>query len=448
MLKVRLAASALFVAGAAIGYFVFASTAAPQTNFPFQFGLDLQGGTHLVYEADVSDIAAEDIDDSMEVLRDVIARRVNSNDVAGVLGVSDPRVQVEQGGTIADSDKREQRLIVELPGVTDIERATEFIGETPTLTFRLLNEGAQLPPIGSTTTAPFTDTGLTGRYLESAQMEFSSQGGAGVREPIVVVNFTEQGAERFAELTSDNVGRQLAIFLDGRLQQAPVIREEIPNGQATISGNYEAEEARQVAQTLNFGALPVPISLISTQSIGPSLGQETLTRGVYAGAVGLAAVALFLIAWYRASGVFAVFALSIYIAIMLALFKLIPVTLTAAGIAGFILSIGMAVDANVLIFERMKEEFRSGKDTYNAAKDGFARAWLSIRDGNISSLITAVVIFYAGTFLTKGFAVTLGLGIVVSMFTAITVTRTFLLAVGSQPFRGTTRLLFGSGIRK
>ena len=229
---------------------------------------------------------------------------------------------------------------------------------------------------------------------------------------------------------------------------APVIREPIAGGTATISGGFTPDEARLLVRDLNFGALPLPIELISTQTIGASIGEVALQRGVTAGMYGLLFVALFLLLWYRLPGLVAVVALGIYIAIMLSIFKIIPVTLTAAGIAGFILTIGMAVDANILIFERMKEELKIGKDTQEAVKDGFARAWLDIRDGNISSIITAIILFWFGTSLVKGFALVFGIGIIASMLTAITVTRTFLYALGKYENKGFVKALFGRGFSK
>jgi len=360
-------------------------------------------------------------------------------------------VQVEKNSIFAKG-KRQERLIVELPGVTDVAEAVRLIGETPVLEFKLLDEGA-LPPEGVSLESIDTDkmfmaTGLTGRYLKRAQLVFGdAQGGGFSNEPIVLLEFSREGANLFAEITRDNVGRTLAIFLDGEVVSTPVIREEISGGSATISGNFLADEARLLVRNLNFGALPVPIELISTQSIGASLGEETIQKGIEAGIIGLILVALFLVVWYRLPGVFACISLSIYIVTMLALFKTIPVTLTAAGLAGFILSIGLAVDANILIFERMKEEFMSGKDTKNAVKDGFTRAWASIRDGNISSIITAVILFWFGTSLVKGFALTFGIGILVSMMTAISVSRTFLYTFGTREYRGLVKFLFGTGLK-
>jgi preprotein translocase subunit SecD len=263
----------------------------------------------------------------------------------------------------------------------------------------------------------------------------------------VLVNFNREGTELFAELTREYVGEQLAIFLDGELLSQPVIQEEIRGGAATISGNFDAASARELVRNLNFGALPVPIALINTQSIGPSLGEETLQRGVTAGLIGLAAVALFLIFWYRVPGIVAVVSLGIYVIIMLTLFKIIPVTLTAAGVAGFILSIGMAVDANILIFERLKEELKLGKKLPHAIRDGFSRAWLPIRDGNLSSIFTALILFWFGTSIVEGFALTFGVGVLVSMLTAIVITRTFLLSVAGATDEKTVTTLFGSGLK-
>lgn len=453
MWKVRVAALLILIAGIGVGYFVFDSEVDPNARFPFKLGLDLAGGTHLVYRADTSELVGEEVTDAMAALRRVIERRVNSRDVAGVAGVLDPVVQTEKSSGLSGVD--EERLIVELPGVTDTEAAVALIGETPLLEFKLvaeeyedyvlrsaLGDGEVIPEDG------YIPTGLTGRNLEGARIEFG-QGRAGglSNEPLVRVDFDEEGAELFARITRENVGNYIAIFLDGVPISIPVVQSEILGGTAVITGSFTPEEARDLARDLDFGALPIPIELISTQTIGASLGADTLGRGAIAGLYGLSAVALFMMLWYRLPGLFAVISLAAYIAIVLAIFKLIPVTLTAAGVAGFILSIGMAVDANVLIFERIKEELRAGKTTNKAVTTGFSRAWLSIRDGNLSGLITAVVIFYAGTFLTRGFAVTLSIGIVVSMLSAITITRTLLLIFGNVEQKGLIRFLFGSGIR-
>ena len=453
MWKVRLAALTILIAGIGVGYFVFDSEVTQGSRFPFKLGLDLAGGTHLVYRADSSELPGEEVADAMSALRRVIERRVNSRDIAGVAGVLDPVVQTEKSSQL--SGVAEERLIVELPGVTDTAAAVALIGKTPLLEFKLVAEAFEtqvsLVTLGDPNVIPnegYIPTGLTGRQLKGAQLEFSqNQIGGLSNEPTVRVDFNDEGAQLFARITRENVGNYLAIFLDGVPISIPVIQSEITGGSAIITGSFTPEEARNLARDLDFGALPIPIELISTQTIGASLGAEALTRGALAGMYGLGAVALFMVLWYRLPGLFAVLSLAVYVAVVLAIFKLIPVTLTAAGVAGFILSVGMAVDANVLIFERMKEELRSGKTVRDAVTIGFSRAWLSIRDGNISGLITAVVIFYAGTFLTRGFAVTLAIGIIVSMLSAITFTRALLLSTGGIKQSGLTRFLFGSGIR-
>jgi protein-export membrane protein SecD len=295
--------------------------------------------------------------------------------------------------------------------------------------------------------ALFIPTELTGRYLKAAQLNFGGQySGQLSNEPIVLLEFNSEGSELFATITREHTNERLAIFLDGAPISIPVIIQEITGGTATISGGFSPAEARALVRDLNFGALPVPIELIETQAIGASLGSDALAGGVRAGLFGLMLVAAFMVLWYRLPGLLSVVALAFYIIAMLALFKLIPVTLTAAGIAGFILSIGMAVDANVLIFERMREELKAGKEMKEAVTTGFSRAWPSIRDGNVSSILTAIILFWFGTSLVKGFALVFGIGVLLSMLSAITVTRTFLQSLGGLPFRGVSRFLLGSGI--
>src|SRR3989344_4837529 len=293
----------------------------------------------------------------MDSLREVIERRVN------LFGVSEPIVQTEEGGLLGGGEKR---LIVELPGITDIKQAIELIGKTPLLEFKLMNPAmeklSEEELKAKTFDEVFIATPLTGRFLEKSQLTFDQT----TREPQVLLSFNKDGEELFAELTKANVGRILAIFLDGVSISAPVIRQEIKGGVATISGGFTPTEARDLVRNLNYGALPVPIELASTQTVGASLGDEATAAGVHAGLWSFAIIALFLIIWYRVPGLLATIALAIYVAINLAFFKLIPVTLTAAGIAGFILSLGMAVDANILIFERMKEELRKGSEPNEA----------------------------------------------------------------------------------
>jgi protein-export membrane protein SecD len=285
---------------------------------------------------------------------------------------------------------------------------------------------------------------LTGRYLQKATLEFDTN----TREPKVSLQFNDVGTKLFAQITKDNIGKTVAIYLDGAPISTPVVREEIPNGQAVISGSFTPTEAKQLVGRLNSGALPVPITLLSTQTIGAILGDSAVHAGVKAAIIGFLLVALFLILLYRLPGLIAVFSLCIFISIILALFKLLPVTLTAAGIAGFIISMGIAVDANVLIFERMKEELRSGRNIHDAISAGFSRAWFSIRDSNISNFITAIILFWFGTSLIKGFALTLGMGVIISLFSAITITRIFLGAFSFMGEGKVARFLFGSGRSK
>ena len=439
MFKKRLLAMVLLLIAIAIGYFVYNSETNPDSRFHFKLGLDLSGGTHLVYRADTNELQAGDIAGAMEALRDVIERRVN------LFGVAEPIVQVEEGGIFGGS--REERLIVELPGVTDVNEAVKKIGETPLLEFKIGKDTTGLTPEQLKATNVndlFISTRLTGRYLDSAEVLFDQN----TRQPKVLLNFSSEGADIFAEITKANVGKILAIFLDGVPISSPVIRQEITGGKAEITGTFTPNEVKLLVRDLNYGALPVPIELVSTQTIGPSLGEVALHAGIKAGVIAYIVIALFLLIWYRLPGLVAIIALAIYVALNLALFKLIPVTLTAAGIAGFILSLGMAVDANILIFERLKEELRRGKNLDEAASLGFSRAWLSIRDSNLSSIITAIILFwFASNFVIKGFALVFGLGVLTSMLTAITISRSLLRAILLRDGK-VGHFLFSSGVSK
>ncbi|OGZ43967.1 MAG: protein-export membrane protein SecD [Candidatus Ryanbacteria bacterium RIFCSPHIGHO2_02_FULL_45_17b] len=433
--KIRIIAVLLLVAGGFAGVFASPYTIIPfLPQVPYRLGLDLQGGTHLLYQADVSSIPSVDVAESMEGLRDVIERRVNA------FGVSEPVVQIEEASG-------EQRLIVELAGVREISEAIRLIGETPFLEFRtersaeerqaILDAQAKGERLGED--AYFIPTELTGKYLKRADVQYGQTG----IQVLVTLSFDDEGSLLFENLTEQNIGKQLAIYLDGFPISAPVVQQKITGGQAQISGNFTVDEARELVRRLNSGALPVPITLVSQQSVEASLGQAELVRSLNAGAYGLLAVALFMILWYRLPGLMAVFALLLYTALLLVIFKLVPVTLTAAGVAGFILSIGMAVDANILIFERFREEMKAGRTLAGSIEEGFNRAWASIRDSNMSSIITAFILYWFGTSLIKGFALTLGLGVVVSMFSAITITRTFFRAL-KLPDGKITRFLFGA----
>lgn len=424
--------------------------------FKVHLGLDLQGGSHLVYQADFSGIAAADQADALNSIRDTIERRVNS------FGVSEPLVQVN--GT--------NRIIIELPGIKDINEAINQIGQTPTLEFKTQNPNpapAKADKSGTVTVNAddqWVSTGLSGKQLSKATVDLQQSGGIS-NQVVVRLQFNSDGAKLFSQITSANVGKQIAIFLDGQVLSAPAVQQAITDGTAVITGNFTVQQAKDLATRLNSGALPVPIKLISQQNVGATLGKESVQKSVVAGVIGLLMIALFMLVYYRFPGFLATLALLVYALVAFAVFKigisftavvlvglffflgltvnawfgglallsyiilifangLSPVTLTLAGIAGFILSIGMAVDANILIFERLKEEIRAGKEIHKAVEDGFSRAWLSIRDSNVSSLITTIILYLFGTPSIKGFAVTLGVGILISMFTAITVTKTFL----------------------
>jgi len=374
-----------------------------------KLGLDLQGGAHIVFEADTKDLSETDKDTALESAKTVIERRIN------LFGATEPVIQTSKVGN-------SRRIIVEIPGVTNVNDAINLIGQTAQLTFW---ETEASPSAIATQSAfgPFTKkTDLSGKDLRRAQVSFNQNTGA----PQVTIDFTTEGGKKFADISSRNVGKQVAMILDNQIISAPVIQEAITGGSAAISGNFTSDTAKALSIELNAGALPVPIKVIEQRTVGATLGNESIQRSLVAGAIGIAIVIVFMIAYYGIPGVLAAAALLIYTLLTFALFKLIPITLTLAGIAGFILSIGMAVDANILIFERMREEMRWGKKRVAAIEAGFSRAWTSIRDSNTSSLITSGVLYYFGTGLVRGFALTLALGIAVSMFSAIVVTRTFL----------------------
>lgn len=457
MTKYRIFALLVLIIGAVLGYFVYSSETSPDSQFKFKYGLDLNGGTHLAYRANVEGVDPADIDDSMDVLRQTIEKRVN------IFGVSEPLVQVETGSSFGD-DKDKYRLIVELPGVTDTEEAIAMIGQTPLLEFRLLKTDLdqvefqnQLMALASSTeegateelskliVSAYQNPVLNGGDLKRASLVFDPTS----RLPLVSIEFNEAGSKTFEEVTAGNIGKELAIFLDGELISNPIIQQEIIGGIAQINGDFTALEARDLVNNLNFGALPLPIELISTQTIGATLGQETLMLGARALIISIIAISVFMILFYRLPGLVAALSLIVYTAIMMTLFKGIPVVLTSAGIAGFILSLGMAVDANVLIFERIKEELDNKKKLVDAIKDGFDRAWSSIRDGNITSIIAAVILYwFSDVSLVKGFALVFGLGVIMSMASAIFVSKTLLLGLAhdKDELGPIGRFLYSKGI--
>lgn len=394
-------------------------------NFPLKLGLDLQGGTQLVLETKMDKIEAADRDNALESAKDVIERRVN------LFGVSESIVQTSKIG-----DQR--RILIDLPGVKDASQAASLVGKTAQLEFKELiaTTSAEATEAGVLDSYIFNSTGLTGADLKKAQVVFSQGQGRNSTGAQVSIEFNPEGAQKFAEITKRNIGKPLAMFLDDQplSENPPIVQQEILGGNAVISGNFSTEEAKALSIQLNAGALPVPIEIVEQRVIGPSLGAESVKASIIAGAIGLITVMVYMAAYYGFWGIIADIALLIYTLFVLAIFKtglflIPPVTLTLPGIAGFILSIGMAVDANILIFERMKEELRWGKSRRQALELGFDRAWSSIRDSNISSLLTAGILYFIGTGLVKGFAITLAIGVLVSMFTAIVVTKTILKLV-------------------
>ena len=427
-------------------------------DFTIHEGLDLQGGMQVLLQADVApgtNVTA----DQMAAAQQVIARRVNA------LGVAEPLIQQAEGN----------RIIVELPGIKDPEQAIRTFGGTGLLEFIdagsvPLAEGAlvttslggpseseagaqasptaQASPAAQATAAagaatptaqgtpgatptvtatpiPVYKTIIQGKDLTSADVAFDE-----LNRPEISFTLNSDGAKAFGDYSTNNVGKYLAIVLDKRVISSPQIQNPITEGKGRITGKFTLDEAKALAIQLKYGALPIPLKVIQNRTVGPTLGQDSVQKSLIAGAIGLAIVAGFMLILYRLPGFLAVLALIIYAAVVFALFKLIPVTLTVPGIAGFILSIGMAVDANILIFERMKEELRSGRSLRASIDAGFSRAWTSIRDSNVSTLITCAILFWFGmsfgASVIQGFALTLAIGVVVSMVTAISVSRTFL----------------------
>lgn len=465
---------------------------------PFNLGLDLQGGSHLVYEADVANIAEADRVGALEATRDVIERRVN------LFGVSEPVVQVNHG------INGEYRVIAELAGIKDVEEAIKLIGETPILEFKeqingqpaiTIDEslGIELAPESpegnlnieqtegnNEEPAPleWMNTELTGKHLKRATLQFNPNDGS----PEVSLEFNDEGSKLFEDITARNVGKPVAIFLDGYPISVPTVNSKITGGSASISGNFSVEEAKMLVTRLNSGALPVPINLISQKTVEASLGSKSIANSLMAGLIGLLLVSLFMVIFYRLPGILSVVSLLVYGLTVLTFFKSIPivmafllvavmiglifytfnelkifngglavlfsiiglllffyaqqaVTLSLSGIAGIILSIGIAVDANILIFTRVKEEIRLGKSVSQAVDDGFKRAWSSIRDGNVSTIITCLILMFFGTSAVKGFGTTLFIGVAVSLFSSIVITRTLAILVLGDWLNNKTWLL-------
>ncbi len=353
--------------------------------FSIRQGLDLQGGTHVVLEG-VDTPQAKVNDDAMNRVVKIMENRVNA------MGLTEPIIQREG----------QRRVIVELPGVKNPDKAINILGKTAMLEFR--DEDG--------------NTVLTGTDLKDAREETDQQG-----QNLVSLEFSPEGAKKFAKLTEENVGRTISILLDGKVLTAPRVNEPITGGKAVITGNRSLEEAHNLALLLRSGALPVKVKIIETRTVGPTLGQDSKDKSEFAFTIGVGAVVLFMLFFYRVSGFIADISLMAYVLILLFALKMLNATLTLPGIAGIILSVGMAVDANVLIFEHFKEEIRSGKTLRWAMDSGFKRAFTTIFDSNLTTIIAAVVLFFFGTGPIRGFAITLGLGVILSMFTAITMTQ-------------------------
>ncbi len=393
-------------------------------DIDLHLGLDLRGGMQVLLEADLPEDQPIE-PEAMEAVRGIVENRVNG------LGVTEPIVQ----------SVGSRRILVELPGVEDVETAVATLKETGLMEW--VDTGSQYLPPGTlintdygssasaadvvSPTVQVYHTVLTGRNLKSARVEFDRNG-----LPMIAFELDSEGAKIFAEHTANNVGRYLAIALDKEIISCPRIQSAIPEGRGVITGKFTVDEAKATVLQLRYGALPIPLKVVDARSVGPTLGQDSVQKSVRAGTIGLLIVLLFMLIYYRLPGFLADLALIIYALLTLSIYKLIPVTLTLPGIAGFLLSVGMAVDANILIFERMREELRQGRTLQRAIEAGFRRAWTSIFDSNVSTWITCAILWFFGNSfgasVVKGFAVTLAIGVLVSMFTAVTVTRTFVHA--------------------
>lgn len=383
----------------------------------FKKGLDLSGGMQVTLLADMEQIPQASRATALESARSVVSRRVD------FYGVSEAAVKTSVAGD-------DYRLIVELPGVAKPQEALDLIGQTASLIFATpIYQADPASPGAEPKLVTFLPSDLTGKDLESAAVTFETQD----RQPAVSIKFKPSGRDKFAKLTKEFLGKPLAILLDNSLLSAPVVQSEIVTGDAIISGSFTLDEAKFLATQLNAGALPVPVRILAQKVISATLGEDSIRQSVLAGAIGLAVVAAFMILYYGWLGLIAVIGLGVYGLITATLYRLIPVTLTLPGVAGFLLSIGMAVDSNILIFERYREEIRAGRPWPVALELGFGRAWNSIKDANLATIITGLILFNPldWSFLNasgsvRGFALTLLLGIFISLFTGIVVTRTLL----------------------
>ena len=374
-------------------------------------GLDLQGGGHFVYVADTSKIDSAHVDDAMNGVRDVIQNRVDG------LGVSEPDIRLSSVGS-------KPAIIIDLPGLSDSTNAKEVIGSTAKLEFRdesgtVVLDGSDLEPNGATANISQSSTATSSALTNSWEVD---------------ITLTSTGTAKFAKATTANLNKTIGIYLDDQLISNPTVQSAITSGQAIITGNFTSEQAKEFALKLNAGALPVPINLVQEQSVGATLGSDAINESLIAGIIGILLIFIFIIAYYRWAGLVAVLALIAYAFFNIAIYKFAPVTMTLAGIAGFIISMGIAVDTNILTFERLKEELRLGKPLAIAIQEAFKRAWTSIRDSHISGLISASIIFMFGSGGVRGFALVLIIGTLLSLFSAITVTRTWMLLLAGSRF--------------
>lgn len=370
-------------------------------------GLDIKGGVKLVIKLDTSSLPESSRSQAVSSAKDIIQRRVN------FLGVSETSIVSSKVGN-------EDRLIVEIPGESDVDQAVQRIGSTAQLRFKTIDKKVAWPITDYTNVDfenIFIDSGITGKDLISADVAFDPQ----TNQPVIQLRFTNQGREQFSRLLKENIERPIGIFLDNDLLQMPIVSKEIANSvvfDPTITG-VSLEEAKQISSLLKAGALPVPIEIISQSLIGPTLGQDAIDISIKAGLIGLGVVFIFMILSYGKLGVIANINLIIYVAIVIAIFKILNVVITLPGIAGFVFSIGVACDASILIFERIKEELRWGKTLPVAINNGFDRAWSSIKDSNLTTLLTAIILFQFGTGFIKGFGLTLSIGILVSIVSCV-----------------------------
>ncbi len=382
-------------------------------DFKTKLGLDLKGGSHLVFEADTKKIKPEDLQDALSSSRDIIEKRVN------FFGVSEPSVQNLKSGS-------NYRISVDLPGIENVSEAIGLIGRTALLTFKEQDPQQNVASASSVLSTLTKDTGLTGKHIKKSSVTFDSQAG----KPQVALSFNAEGAKLFADVTQRNIGKPVAIVIDNFLISAPTVQQAIVDGSAVITGEFTVEDAKKLAIAINSGALPLSIKLVEQKNIGPTLGKIEVQKSIYAGAIGLAAVLLFMILFYGKLGMIASLALIIYGLISFAIFRTIPVVLTLPGVAGFILSMGIAVDSNILIFERIKEEMKKGREFDIAFRLGFGRAIDAIKDANITTLTVAFILFnplnweFLPQFgMVRGFALTLAIGVATSLFTGLVITK-------------------------